>query len=212
MRLMHDKVYLIFFVVLITVTLVLLSTCSLGEKNNINVSGKIINSKYDTYLTERYLTKHDYNLYIPQYYKPHSVNPDDGEGYFDKHTYEYLTSHTEDYVCYLIEVSISNDGVFDIFGYKFQLSKDYSTSVILWDVFQIESFETWKPGECMSVYVPVFIDTTKYTSNDDIEDLINDLSLLFTYETVNYPTELIDNLFGWIPDSRCIGENTITIR
>ena len=205
----------VFIAIMVSITVVL-SSCGFPKeynyKTNCNVSGKIINVKYNVNLTEEYFNNPEHEWYIPQYYKPSSENPNDGELYVDQSVFQYLISHKDNFICYMIEASIFNNGSSEIYGYKFQLSKDYGTSVILWEVFDIEGFEIWKPGESMSVYIPLFIDTMKYTSDDEIKALVNDLSLLFTYETVAYPTKAIDDFFGWLPDSQYVGEDTITIR
>lgn len=162
---------------------------------NTNITGSIERIYYQS---ECYLDR-------PKYHKPSDESESENEYYFSEYVYEYIDSHKKDYVCYTVDVSISNYGEIDIYGYKFQLAKDYGTSVVVYDVFPVQGFEIWESGETYEVSIPILVDKTKFSENDMLA-FYNDLSFLFTYETFDHPT-----LFGWELDSVCLGESTITI-
>lgn len=164
-----------------------------------------VNTDITGSIERMYYQSEGFVLYRPKYYKPSAESESENEYYFSEYVYEYINSHKKNYVCYSVDVNISNYGESDIYGYKFQLAKDYGTSVVVYDVFPVQGFEIWESGETYDVSIPILVDKTKFSENDMIY-LYNDLSFLFTYETFDCPT-----LFGWELDSLCLGENNITI-
>ncbi len=192
------------------VCLFLFASCRRNYKIIDNTSARISDIYYNDLLTEyMHAEGAGYFYEIPRYNLPPSKDGM-GEYFYSKETFNYLKLNVQNYRCYNISIAINNNSNCDIWGYKYQLEKDFGTAIVLDNPFDICSFDEYLEGENSGNGLIVYVDMTQI-SEEEVENVLANLPILFSYERVIYPMKKIDDYFGAMSDPKYMGTNTIDV-